>query len=639
MNTIVLVNFAVHSLLLCLPGWILVRWVLRDARQRSWAAVITLGASSLAPLLLSLVPPQPQEPLPPPPGALQAYGGEGGAVRSLPGAFLPKEPGAAEPAGTWDWNELMPGLLRAWLTGAGLLGLLHLGNTVRAYLWHRRLRPGCRPEVWTFKGQGSPCVTGIVRPVVAVPESANTGWTEDQWRWLLAHEREHLRGRDPAIAWLLGWVRACLWWNPLVHDLSGQWAQAREEVCDAVASAPAREEERYAEFLLEVAAGKPVCGALSMAASLPARRLKARLLALMNRQQVCNRVGWQFSLGTGIVLIASMFVANGAGFPVNAAPPAAAKSKEAPLSAQQPGTPSGIAAIVNQKVITNAELTEAANAERGKIRLRSQKNPDQMETELAQADSTALDALIERELVLEEFKKMGGTIKAQYVDEDINAIINEQFKGDRDAFVSQLAKNGKTLEQFRELREKMMIVAVMRAKFGKTPAPTAQEIEEYYKAHPQKWRDNDMLLISTITIPKSSREPGVSEEQQKQLAQEVRTKLEEGADFAELARKYSQDSQASSSGKWGWMSRSKMNPPIARAVATLDEGKTSAVIGDKAAYLIVRLDARRSGPDASLEEARAEIERSISAERSQIKVKQWLDGLRTKADIRKGQQR
>ena len=126
----------------------------------------------------------------------------------------------------------------------------------------------------------------------------------------------------------------------------------------------------------------------------------------------------------------------------------------------------GIAAIVNGKVITKSEVADAVTAQRQMIMMRNRDNPMQAQRELAELEKTALDSLIDRELVLADFAKLGGTIKGQYVDDDINTLIREQFKGDRDAFVVELAKTGMTMKKFRDLREKMIIVQVMRSKHG-----------------------------------------------------------------------------------------------------------------------------------------------------------------------------
>ena len=296
----------------------------------------------------------------------------------------------------------------------------------------------------------------------------------------------------------------------------------------------------------------------------------------------------------------------------------------------------GIAAVVNGKVITKSEVAEAVNAQRQMIMMRGRDNPMQMQRELADLQKTSLDSLIDRELVLGEFTKLGGTIKPQYVDDDINTLIREQFHGDRDNFVIELARTGMTMKKFRELREKMIIVQVMRSKHGgHLGPPTPKQVEEYYHEHEDRWRDKDMLKISTISIPKFTSEPGSSAGKQKKLAEEIRAKIVGGADFGSMAKTYSQDSRAENKGEWDWMERKLMKPTMADAAFALKEGGVSPVIEDEAAFIIIYLDSKKLGNVTPLEKVRGDVEKMINAEQGKGAVDEWLEGLRKKANIRK----
>ena len=81
----------------------------------------------------------------------------------------------------------------------------------------------------------------------------------------------------------------------------------------------------------------------------------------------------------------------------------------------------GIAAKVNGKVITRSEVREAVQMQEQVIMM-TVKDPEERQKRLSVVRERALDSLIERQLVLGEFEKMGGTIKAEYVDDEIRRI-------------------------------------------------------------------------------------------------------------------------------------------------------------------------------------------------------------------------
>lgn len=293
-------------------------------------------------------------------------------------------------------------------------------------------------------------------------------------------------------------------------------------------------------------------------------------------------------------------------------------------------------AVVDGTPIVSSEVRDTIKAQEQIIMYQFQNDPARRDKELAILREGAVESLIDREILLAEFRKIGGVIKAQYVDDDINSIIRESFKGDRDAFVDELAKTGMSVKKFRELREKMVIMNVMRARnSGEHPPATPREVQEYYDKNVDKWREGDQIKISTITIPKFSGEAGSTTEKQKKLAQELRTKIVGGADFAAIAKTYSQDSRAENGGSWDWMAKTDMMPAIANAAMELKTGGISPVLDQETSYIIVACDAKKLGTAPDFEKMRPEIEKMINQEKSKAAIDAWMDSVRKKHVIKR----
>lgn len=292
----------------------------------------------------------------------------------------------------------------------------------------------------------------------------------------------------------------------------------------------------------------------------------------------------------------------------------------------------GIAAVVNGQVITKSEVREAVTAQEQMLHVQYANDPAVLQREMTKLHATALDSLIDRELVLAEFKRMGAALKSQWIDDDVNGIIRESFKGDRDAFVKELAKNGMTLKKFREMREKMMIVSAMRSKQATNDTPaTPKEVEDYYKKHIDSWRSGGSIKVSRIIIPKYSGEAGTSPESQRKIAEELRRKIVSGSDFAKTGRAYSPDSLYEDD----WVSRDQMKPSIAAAAFSLKQGEVSDIIDEEGFYIIIACEAVKHGAAKSLSEVRPEIERAIHSEKNKGSLDNWMDGLRKRAVIKK----
>lgn len=306
------------------------------------------------------------------------------------------------------------------------------------------------------------------------------------------------------------------------------------------------------------------------------------------------------------------------------------------LSAYGQSAVNGLAAVVNGKVITKSEVRDAVNAQEQMLRMKHRDDPAAFEKEMRELRETALDSLIDRELILSEFAKIGGVIKPQYVEDDINGIIRESFKGDRDAFVTELARTGMTMKKFRELREKMIIVQVMRGRYaGGQPPATPREVNDFYQKNNENYREKDMLKISTITIPKFTGDADAGPAKQKKIADEIRSKIVAGGDFATMAKTYSQDSRAENGGEWDWMERKQMKKSLADTAFNLKSGGVSPVLDDETSYIIIYLDAKKLGDATPLEKVRPDIERIIDQEKGKASLDKWLAELRRKAVIKK----
>lgn len=127
-------------------------------------------------------------------------------------------------------------------------------------------------EVWTCGAVPTPFVLGLLRPRIYLPPHL-----DDITRtYVLAHERHHIRRRDP---WwkLLGWcLLAVYWWNPAVWLCWVLFCRDMEMSCDeAVLDALGSEAKRgYSLSLVAHAAAAPMPAALAFGEHDATRRVK-----------------------------------------------------------------------------------------------------------------------------------------------------------------------------------------------------------------------------------------------------------------------------------------------------------------------------------------------------------------------------
>ena len=114
---------------------------------------------------------------------------------------------------------------------------------------------------------------------------------------------------------------------------------------------------------------------------------------------------------------------------------------------------------------------------------------------------------------------------------------------------------------------------------------------------------------------------------------QLRTRVEAGEDFAQLAREHSEDSaSASQGGDLGWVEPKTLVPEFETAMNQLQPGQLSDVVRTPfGVHLIQVLDRRQqSGGD---ERARNEARRQIHARKAEDRYQQWLRQLRDEAYV------
>ena len=297
----------------------------------------------------------------------------------------------------------------------------------------------------------------------------------------------------------------------------------------------------------------------------------------------------------------------------------------------EPQVVDGVAAVVNGDVITYSQVRVLV-APREQL-LRSQYTGEELANKVKEARSAALKDLIDRQLIIQAFKKENYQIPDHFVEERMHEIIQENFGGDRNTFIKTLEAQNYTLGEFKKMESEKMIVQAMRSKNVKhdTVASPAK-IDEYYKAHRNEFTSKEQIKLRLIMI--SSRANDERAPAQKAMAEEVFGKLVNGAEFDRMAQTYSEDSTRDIGGDWGWIERKTLAAPLEKAAFGLPVGKISHIIDFGGNYYILKVEDKRGGDTKSLAEARPDIEKKLLQEEAQNLQERWLASLRSKAYIR-----
>ena len=249
------------------------------------------------------------------------------------------------------------------------------------------------------------------------------------------------------------------------------------------------------------------------------------------------------------------------------------------------------------------------------------------------ARDAALKDLIDRQLVLQAFKKEGFQIPDHYIDARMNDMITEHFGGDRAAFVKTLQAQNYTLGEFKKNELDKMIVQAMRSKNVKpTTVVSPTRVEEYYRQHREEFTTKEQIKLRMIMIGSHASDGGSGS--QKALAEEILGKIVKGSEFESMAQIYSEDSTKDRGGDWGWIERKTLAEPLEKVAFRLPAGKVSNIVDFGGNYYILKVEDRKGGDTKSLAKAREDIEKKLLSEEAQAMQERWIASLRQKAYIK-----
>ena len=173
-----------------------------------------------------------------------------------------------------------------WATGASLF-LVHVGwtsfRTARAFRKYpvigcaraNRILRECERSLGVKSAAalvghdrpGGVVLFGSRRPRIAVPRTQLESLSDRELRHVFLHELAHWKRRDIPVAWIITFLQAVHWFNPLVWYAFYRMRLDREIACDALALTrmPEGEAAGYGRTLIKMVCRRPLAGGVSAA--------------------------------------------------------------------------------------------------------------------------------------------------------------------------------------------------------------------------------------------------------------------------------------------------------------------------------------------------------------------------------------
>ena len=232
--------------------------------------------------------------------------------------------------------------------------------------------------------------------------------------------------------------------------------------------------------------------------------------------------------------------------------------------------------------------------------------------------------------------------------------------------------------EFRRRNEKvkLQVVALTADKFRPQVTVTDAEIAPYYEAHKAAYRVGEQrkvkyllldreLARSTVAVPQDQIQRyyndniqqystpervrashillntgGKDEAAVRKQAEDLLAKIKAGADFADLAKKYSEDpGSKEKGGDLDFFPRGQMVPEFEQAAFALQPGQVSDLVKTQYGFHIIKVVDKQAGSTQTLDQVRAQIQQTLAAQAADRQItdraRQLAEKIKTADDLNK----
>lgn len=228
------------------------------------------------------------------------------------------------------------------------------------------------------------------------------------------------------------------------------------------------------------------------------------------------------------------------------------------------------------------------------------------------------------QLTLKHFVKQSDiSVSDQEVNEKFNQI-TKQFPSQK-ALKQALKKQGQSVDSIKEkIREQVRQQKFINQELGEIDV-SPEEAENYYENNKKEFDKPEKVKASHILIKDDT---GA-----KKKIDDLKNRLDDGADFQELARNESEGPSSKQDGDLGFITRDRMVKPFSDAAFSLNIGEVSDPVETRYGWHLIKVTDKKEAESAKYDDVEDTIVQQVRKQKKQKKTEKLLQELQGKIDI------
>jgi len=293
-----------------------------------------------------------------------------------------------------------------------------------------------------------------------------------------------------------------------------------------------------------------------------------------------------------------------------------------------------IIARVNNEIITGSELAKARTAAEDDARQEcsGRCNAEQLQVAIEDRQKYALRDLIDQSLLAQRGKDMGINVEPDVVKK-LDEIRIQNKLPDLDALESAVKSQGMNWEDFKNnIRNRILTQQVISQEVGRHITIGRDDAMKYYNEHKKDFERPEQVALRAIEIKTEGKSEAEVVELKKK-ADGLLKRVQDGEDFGQLAKRFSDGSTAQQGGFLGVYKRGELSKELEDRVFAMNKNELTPVIETKQGFLILQVLEHYTEGVQPFDKVENEIMDHLYSERMEPALREYLKTLREESYV------
>jgi foldase protein PrsA len=288
------------------------------------------------------------------------------------------------------------------------------------------------------------------------------------------------------------------------------------------------------------------------------------------------------------------------------------------------GMPKDAVAVVGDETVTKDQLDRLLAQTRASAKQGRRKFPKEGTPQYRQIRDQLIQYLVRRAQLAAAADERDIEISDEEVEDRRRMIVAQAFGGSEKRYRERLAKQGVSEEQARADLEASLIQQELFNSLAKDVKVTDAEVRKHYDKNKRKYSTAAQRQIRQILVGRN----------QRALAQRLVDQLRDGGSFAQLARRYSRDPRAKSSGGGFEIAQGDASRAYERVVFSIPTGRIAGPVRTQFGWHVIEaLGPVRRGKTRPYAQVKEQIRQELLYEKRNDATSKYLVEIARETDV------